>query len=379
MIHIIILFISGLFCFFNLKFYNKEINFYEVILQVIIPQLLCFGIYELNNYNKGQDKEYWSDKIHKIVHDTEYQSYEYNSCCTTYSCNCTTDKDGNTSCDTCCDGCWECNDYPEKYYKVGDNKYYISRSEFYQIAKKFNTQIEDKGEYTDVNFGGWDCGYNGKRYVYNYDGDIMKTVNAVTEHKYENKVRYSNSLYSPIKITKNQIKQYNLLNYPKIINETQDYIIGYNYKGYKKHNQLLENYNANNGKNQQIFLRYFVFNNKSSDIGFYQKHYLENGNKNELNIIFSLNDSLYVQWVELATWTESSNLIVGIENLVNIPIDSFNQEVLKLTKEHWVRKEFTSLNSLVDLKPSITFLMILISLSILFNIGLSILFVKNNW
>lgn len=305
--------------------------------------------------------------------DQEYQSYEYNSCCSTYKC-------GDNNQDTCCDDCWECNTYPETFYKVGisGRSYEISKYEYLRLKNKFDTGEKYMGYYTNVQFSGDYCGYNGKRFIVKWDGDPNKSENAVSTHKYINKVRHSNSLYKPHKISKDEIKRYKLLNYPNVSNHYQNDLVGYDNL---RVSQKLAYFNGLYGKTKQIKVFVFVLNNNDKNVLFLQKNYLENGNKNEFNILVRMNKN-ELEDIDFATWCEVPSLTNSIKEYFYLNKDTLSVEELvdyslNQLKDKWVRTEFTAMNDLVHIKIPLWYWAVMLIINVGLSILLSYIFIIN--
>ena len=358
---------------------RTNIVWWEFVINIAVSSLLAIGTYHLYSFSVSSDTEYWGDMVEYVQWDQEYQSYEWNPCCRTYECSCSTDKDGNRSCSTCCDGCYECNTYPERFYKVGRSgtKYEISGSEYDRLKYKFGTKEQDLGFYTDVDFDGWNCGYNGKRFIVKWDGNPDKAENAVSTHQYENKVVYSSSVYKPRKVTKKEKEKYKLHDYPHVIDYYQNDLIGY----YDQEvTQKLTYFNALNGYRKQIKVMVFVHYSDNPDVLYMQRHYLKNGNKNEFNILLAIKDNRIID-MDFATWCKvpaTKNRIK--EFLANNPDSTVKELVdysLQVLDKHWKRTEFTPLNAMVSIVPPIWYWLLILLVNLSISLFITFKFVHN--
>lgn len=74
--------------------WKNQICIKEMGVQLFATILVTVVIYQVGTYSQTSDHEIWNGKINKKerIHDDYEESYD---------CNCSTDKDGNESCDTC--------------------------------------------------------------------------------------------------------------------------------------------------------------------------------------------------------------------------------------------------------------------------------------
>lgn len=74
--------------------FEHTIAWPEVAVQIVFVSLVLGGVWFAGTYSKTHDFEIWNGEV--TAKDREHDSYVR-----TYSCNCTTDSKGNTSCQTC--------------------------------------------------------------------------------------------------------------------------------------------------------------------------------------------------------------------------------------------------------------------------------------
>lgn len=354
----------------GIYFHKNKITLLEGALQLVIPigiGALFFFIYRTG---KSTDHEYWGNNVEYIYRTTEYNSYDYNSCCTEYSCNC----DDEGKCDTCCDSCYECNRTSAKFYAVLNtgSKRSISNVTYYEIKKRFNTEEINKGVWKTGNKGGG-CGETRSwKYTVHWDKSWKTAWNYSSKHRYTNKVVLSSTLYTPRKISQEEKEYYNLLDYPVINRTEQQCLIGITNREVE---QRLQYFNGKYGKDLQI--RLFIWN-LDSPIGAaeMQKHYIQNGNKNEVNII--LNKDEYA----IGTWCNEAEFTVRLENMLqegNIDLLDFVYDFEKLAKEHYVRREFTPLNAVVNIPVPLNVRIWSIFLHLIISSGLLYYFIVNEF
>ena len=72
----------------------------------------------------------------------------------------------------------------------------------------------------------YSCGKDGDMYSIKWDGDPMSTESTTTDHWYENRVQAAHSSFDFIKVTEEDVKNYDLYNYPKIEGIMQETVLG---------------------------------------------------------------------------------------------------------------------------------------------------------
>lgn len=370
--------IIGTFLFWQLF---KELATPIMILVLLaVPTGVSSLVLRISEDSQSKDQEYWGDLLDHLQYDEAYQSYEWNSCCRHEKCCCSTDSKGKESCGSRCVGCYECKDYPARYWKVGisGKSYPIGENEFQRVSKKLGTPWEDKGFYQEVKKSG-SCGFNGKRFIVRWDKTKNTAENIASEHTYKNKVRFSSSLYRPETVTETTKTQWGLLEYPQVSQYYQSDVVGY--KGFPRSqetSQALTYFNGYYGKSKQIKVLVWVFEGKPKDAGYWQKHYIQNGNKNEYNIILGYYPN-GVQWVQVATWCKVPSIENRIKDLVSngIEVAPLVDSSLVYLKDGFVRTEFTPMNNIIDVEAPMwgIILALIVNVGLIFGI---IIFISKN-
>ena len=376
------------------KFSDKrEYHWLEVVSQFMLVFLVAFGVIKLGQHFRGSDTEYWGDLLTEIVYEGVYEEWEYNSCCTTYECNCTTDKDGTETCSSCCEGCWECNKYGPKIKKVGisGREYYgVSGPEYKRVVKSlgFKSDYPDE-EATQRRHSSLDqaphCDRDdGIRHA-EWNDSVNTAENIVTEHSYENKVRYSNSVYGYDKPTESFSKSLGLVDYHPVRSYYQPDIQGplaSGMEGYEMASRKLALLNGSLGKAKQLKVMIFVLRD-TLDVIFWQKQYLEGGNKNEFILAVSLDKSGDIADFGVITWTEEYACINLVKNWMQEytgkDLNEIVDNISPMITQNWKRREFTPLNEFVNLTPPIWAIVLAIIIQIAAGFGLFHLFSSNNF
>ncbi len=87
---------------------KNNINWQELAISVVASLVVVVGIHQLGVYAQVHDTEIWNGAV-------THKQKETTSCEHSYSCNCTRDKDGHQTCDTCYK---HTNDYDWKVYST---------------------------------------------------------------------------------------------------------------------------------------------------------------------------------------------------------------------------------------------------------------------
>ena len=333
---------------------RKEYVVFEYILQVVVPILIVVCVWEVSKYSMVIDDEYWGNTCVKIERHEEYRWL--NPCSYTEPCNCTTDEDGNETCDSCC--VEACDYVPETYYAYDENDKQISitKNQYYKVLKKWKLpEIE-----TDVKNGTISCGLIGNVFETIWDNNKDNYQIIVTHHTYENKVRYEPTFFYP-QYNKDQLND--VYDYPFIVGLDQKHVIGewYNSADKKQSEHLLDVFNGIYGPKSredhgQIKVFYFIYKDKDQSYGVKQKDKLQGGNKNEYNLVLNYDSKTKnISWYEVISFYEKSAVKNRVEEyLYSNPQTSLvdlTNVVTDVLSKNWLRREFTFLNSIIKLKP----------------------------
>lgn len=369
---------------------KSQYHWLELLGQFLICFLVAFGVGKISLMFKSTDTEYWGDLLDRIVYEGAYEEWEYNPCCTTYECKCTTDKDGNRSCDTCCDGCWECNTYGPYRYKIGRSgqKYSIGSQEYKRTLKSLGYQRDKldvaatNNRHSKLNQTSF-CNRDDKIFRADWDGDTSTVENIVSEHSYENKIRYSNSVYGYDKPSDQIAEDMGLVMYNRVRDHYQPDVHGalsVKLPGYTEAVRKLSLLNGRYGKVLQLKAMVFVIPYKE-DALFWQEQYLEGGNKNEFIVALAVDSTGSIKEYRVISWTEAHECTNSVNNWLHQYKGNDLEEIVDfmtpVLKKSWVRREFTSLNEFVSLEPDAWVILLGIILQAGIGFGLFRLFQEN--
>lgn len=119
----------------------------------------------------------------------------------------------------------------------------------------------------------------------------------------------------------------------------------------------------------------------SEDVLFWQKQFLEGGNKNEFIICLAVDKYNVIKKAGVISWTEAFGCINGVENWLGQYEGNNLEEILDNTlpiiHKEWRRREFTPLNDIVTMEPPVWVMILAIVLQCAAGFGLFYLFTNN--
>jgi len=300
------------------------------------------------------DVEYLGSLGVRAVHYEPWETHVHKTCTRTYSCNCSTDSKGHSSCQTCTEtyDCSYCDYHPEKYGIINDfnESYSISRSFYNQLVKRWkNEQFQELNR--SINYSGG-CGQDGNMYYSDWNNDPLQSEGIVKFHTYENRTQAAHSVFKFNDISKKEALRLGLYNYPSFYGDggyKQNVVLGIDSIKITEAQKLaierrFQYLNATLGPKKQVKIFVLLFYNKDLSIALEQRDYWKGGNKNEMVICIGLDKSLKLQWVYPFSWTDETRIHVDIrEDLMEQKVLDFNWLFHYLEKEvndKWSRKRF---------------------------------------
>lgn len=360
-------------------FFAKKFVWWEYVILAITPIAISFFSCLLDGEIRSRDTEYFTNTVKRVEYIEYWETYVNKTCTRSYDCNCGTDRDGRRTCQTCYESydCSYCDINDAEYWAYDENGrgMRISKGEYYRIKNKFgNEKFVDLNRNINYSMG---CGRDGNKYVSEWDGNLDLYEPFCTAHSYINKVRLSNT-YNFRDLNEAELKR--VKNYPKISSVYQTSIVGQwvSRDDLEKARFKLDRFNGLNGKNLQIKAFIFTYYNESSDVVDLQRLHFEGGNKNEIIICVGYNEK-GVTFVRAFSWTDEKiceNEAVRFYSK-DMKLEALVDHMIPVWTKNWKRKEFTSLNDLVQSEPSASTWVLIIFLEILLTAFLVVAF-KNN-
>jgi hypothetical protein len=358
----------GIALLLSIKSFREKTVWWELAIPLGITILAIFISKLIIDKSMTDDTEYWGSYVISAEYYEDWNEYIHQTCTRTY-----TDSDGNSHTET-----YDCSyvSYHSEYWQVNTNigqELKISESRFNYYVKKFGgKQFVDlhRDYHTD----------DGDKYVakWNYVFEMIEPITVT--HTYENRVAASHSIF---KFEEPDTANFKLFDYIEPDNNYQINSIlteKSNIYNIKEANKLLSRYNAFLGNKKQVRIWFLIFDNKDYQYAIQQENYWQGGNKNEFIVSLSVDDSNYVQWCKVISWTDVEQLKVDVRNYIKNmnKLDLINAvEYIKNNIEtRFVRKSFKEFDYLT-VEPTTTALIIVYILSLLITIGTTIFVIKN--
>lgn len=326
----------------------RRINFMEfLVMEALMVILMVSGYYIARQY-KMTDTEIWSGYV------TDKQS-QHVSCEHSYSCNCTTDSEGRTTCDTCY----------EHFYDV-DWNVYTNNGEAFEIARVDRQGVDEPPRWSQVKIG---------------DPTAI-------QHRYVNYIKANP--YTLFKKTGLAKKYTGLIpRYPINVYDYHycDRFIAVNTAVPESRwwNQKLQRINGDLGNKKQVNIIMLAVN--CADRGY--RYALEEawfgGNKNDIVIILGTPNYPEIQWVEVMSWSNSEALKIELrDDITEIGEMKENREkiadlIRQKIEEQFERRHMSDFKYLLaGIKPPPWANWLLGIIGIIAAIGLSIYFQNND-
>ena len=287
------------------------------------------------------------------------------------------DKDGHTKYRTEHYTEWERRYHPEEWAYT-DNRsnweHSISKSMFNYINEKLQAKPVFKDMHRHYHR------IDGDAYIRHYNSKPENCYSLTWEHTYENRVKGSDhSIFKFRDLSKKEIKQYGLYEYPEIINLDQNPIIGK--KVPYKHENAIRYINAYYGGKKQIRVFILLFDSPNVLVGEMQQSHWLGGNKNEFVVCLGVDKHNNVMWCYPFSWEDKPKL--GVETkqyFIDHPKLNIGEYSKFLTSHihDWKRKEFTDFEY-ISVELTSTQLTWIIILIIMYNIGISFWVINNEF
>lgn len=357
-------------------FYRKETVWWEYLVVIIPTILIYFMVRGIVLFTSSLSTEYYGGYITKITHYDDWDEWIVKTC--TRRVYAGTDSKGHAKYRTETYDCSYREYYPD-YWTMTDNngsEIYISQNEFDSIKRTWGTPEI----FLDMHRNYMNIDGDAQYHEWNNNKKTIRTTS--TAHSYRNKVKNSLSVFNFKEINQKEAKKLGLFDYPKIKNYDQNPILGL--RGCTEDDIREISYlNGIYGKEKQFRIYLMFFYNKDLQISIDQQSYWVGGNKNEFNVCIGL-DSITnkIQWVNAFSWMDKPTLEVNVESYFNsrdsVDIKSFSEYINRLIPSQWERKEFKDFEYLKSELNSTAYTVIIVLL-FLYNIGISILVIKNDF
>jgi len=318
---------------------RKNIVWWEYIVLILVSVLLTLGMRSCCIADRETDVEYYGGYMVKITHYDEWDEWVVKTC--TREVPDGVDEKGNTKYRTETYDCSYRDYHPERWTyltNTGHEHHFCEKSEFDRAMRELGYP---KMKFKEMNRHYYTI--DGDAQEYYWDGAVQHIRPLVDTHHYKNKINCSNSVFNFEEINDEEAKEIGLYDYPKIIDDDQDVILGIKpsavtHKEFKYINSVY-------GPKKQFRMYVLIYPDKPLDISEKQKSYWKGGNKNEFIICLGYNTKTgLITWCNPFSWCDKPELEVAtkryfrehprLANLYQYP--NWLRKHLYL----WKRKEF---------------------------------------
>ena len=356
--------------------YRKLVVWFEHLWLYAYSGLIILIFFLITNFAMNWHKEYLGSYI------TELQDYDYwdeyidRTCHREVSCG--TDENGNTK-------------YCTESY---DCSYVANHMQYYSAVTSTGATVslnELDYQYALVKLGGEKIFVDMDRDYHSIDGDMHKTifdsgdeyVPVTTTGKYVNRIKSSDlTVFNLKEVTKEEFEKYGLYDYPKLeSNVFYPSLIG---SDLPLSNSELSLINGIYGKDLQLRVFFWIYENKTLQSGIYQEYFFVGGNKNEVHVCIGINDDKKIEWVHPFTWSLTLNTveirhdILNLNHLSDTLLSDYIKNSFKTDLQNdFIRREFSQFDY-IKVNPPIWLIILFVILQLAGNIFLSRIAIENN-
>ncbi|MDP6443124.1 MAG: hypothetical protein QF805_04980, partial [Pirellulaceae bacterium] len=276
---------------------------------------------------------------------------------------------------------------------VGDEHPYDvdEHPEHWDLKSTLGTKRVSRGFYSELvarwgneNFHDQHRDYHdtdGDMYQTDWPGD-WKTLEPVFEtHRWENRTIAAHNLFEFEEIDPEEWPVYE---YPPLNGTRGTFICG----PYGAWNTELAKINSLMGPEHECIVYICAWKNQPQIVGINQQHYWQGGNKNELIVTFSTDDSDVVQWAHVFSWMDDQTFSFRIRNLLHeqdkLDMDALLAYIKQEIPVQWHRKEFSENAadggfSYITVSPPTWLLWVVQILSLISSVGVAIFVIMNDF
>lgn len=218
---------------------------------------------------------------------------------------------------------------------------------------------------------------DGDAWEYTWDGSLSTMIPLTYRHRYYNPFKYSESIYHSIKIDKNTVLSYGLVEHPKIYEDFYQHCV----VGQVKEplwDMRVQRLNAKLGSDNQFRLFVVIFDGNKSTMNTFQmqKAYWNNGNKNEFVVCVGINpENNQLIWHNSFSWSKDHKLESKVRNYLSskntFDCYAFCDWMESVVPNNWSRREFKEFNYL-DTKLPIWANILIFTLSVITTVAVCI-------
>ena len=363
-------FLPFIFAAVYLFIFREKLNIWFYVSLIGTSIFFTFVIKNIMVSCNETDTEYYGGYISKITHYDEWDEWVHRTC--TKRVYDGTDSEGHTKYRTEHYDCSYREVHPERWKYTDDNgieHYFFSKAKFDQVKKEFGNP---KMVFREMHRNYYKK--DGDAQDYFYDGKVEHIRALTSKHDYKNKLISSKSIFNLEDIDKDEAKKIGLFDYPEIINDDQDVIIGkcLPLKTHKKFKYV----NSIYGSSRQFRIYLLIFDGKPYNISEQQRAYWQGGNKNEFVVClgYDKNDNK-ITWCNAFSWSDKPTLELATERFFRennrfSDIDKYG-DWLRRNLNLWERKKFHDFDY-IETELSVWQNVTLTILTIIFDIVISV-------
>lgn len=322
-------------CVLLLVFFREWVRPLEYLLVLIPGILVPVIVYISIKSYVSSDTEYLGYYTTQVAYYEPWNEYIHKTC--TREVYDGRDEDGNAKYHTETYDCSYVKEHREYWEMILSNgrTLEISQREYDEIVCRFGTPkvfVDMHRHYYTK---------DGDKYTCSFSGDRNHMYTVTLTHRYKNKVKNSMSIFNFSEVGEDKADSLGLYDYPPVV-RNQNPIVGYN-----PGESVIDSFkyvNAYYGSPYQFRCFVFVYRNKPMSIVEEQKNFLIGGNKNELIVCISIDETDNVQWVNSFSWEDTPYMSVGCNHIYEegetLDLMVLERYLLENVPKQWKRKEF---------------------------------------
>lgn len=331
-----------------LYFFKKYVTTWEWISLLCTSLLVLAGAYFLALEVSQRDTEYYGGYVRELRYYEPWNERVMRS----REVPCGTDGNGHTK--YCTEYYWETVWHPKRFEIFTNlHEYEIPVSE--EVFETFKARFAVKGLFVDMHRHYYTK--DGDAYYYIWDARRSSFIPYSETHKYKNPLKYSNSLFKQIDISKDSAQRLGLYEYPDINAETyyQPTILGITPSSQER--QAFDFLNGYYGKRHEIRVFFLAYTKgQTIDISELQKCYWQGGNKNELVVCVGVDSTRHVIWSNSFSWCDAPWLEVESRQWFSehdsLDLVEYSRFLEENIPTQWKRKKFSEFSYI---RPTLPF------------------------
>jgi len=358
------------------KSFRKRTAIWEPIVPFAVVLLIIVFFKWIGVSSVTKDYEYWGNYVVETRYYEPWDEYIQQTCTRSYACG--TDANGNT---TYCTETYDCSyvDYHSEYWSIilnDKSEIRISESYYNKLVNQFGSSKIFVNMYRDYHSQDGDM----------YATDYLETYETfepwMSKHKYKNKVQASTSTFNFTKVSEEDVKTYNLFEYPDVNDGELNAILTHGYEITKAEQDKFNYLNGKLGMEKQVRVWILLFEPDEKKSVYLQESYWVGGNKNEFVICLGMNYDGTVQWYEPFGWNKEKLIEIETRDYLlsgdTLDFLDFGDFMYNQVEKNWVRTSFEEFEYLT-IEPPLWAILGTWIVSFLLSIGIGVWIVLNKF